>query len=175
MRIEVETTLTKRLLRCYLTYTVHRRQKGKAALTLAACLLLVALSCGMLLLDPTQPLGFIGLAFAALFLAGFATMPRWAAALQWRNVSKDLATQRFAFGDDAAEVANDASGRVQGRSTVRYAGLLQAVADRDAFYLFIQRNQAFIVDRSKFPAGADAELAARLKEVCGRKWVDLRG
>ena len=74
-------------------------------------------------------------------------------------------TLRFLFDDESFEVVNDHAVGKGKRSTFRYAALLRTVEDKDAFYLFIRKGQAFIVGKSDFAVGSADELGSRLRAL----------
>jgi hypothetical protein len=174
MRLEAETTLTKPLLRKYLHWMLIENQKKRLAVVQLLGALLIALSFGLIWIAPTDAAGYIGLALTAAILAGFFTLPRWAASLRFRGMPEDMKTQRFVFLDDAFVADLDAGERLKGHSTVRYDGLVKAVEDKDVFYLFIRKDNAFVVAKADFTVGNPKDLGERLAKLPGGRFVHVK-
>lgn len=173
MHLEAETTLTRRKLRKYLTWVVLSSQKIRLAAVLVACVFLVLLAAPMIAADPAGLEGYLGVGIAVAVAAFFLSMPVMTSALQYRSLPEDARTLRFLFDDESFEVVNDHAGGKGKRSTFRYASLLRTVEDKDAFYLFIRKGQAFIVGKEDFAVGDADELGSRLRALgakTNRRW-----
>jgi hypothetical protein len=173
MHLEAETTLTKRKLRIYLRWVVLSSQKIRLAAVLVACVFLVLLAAPMIAADPSSLEGYLGVGIAVAVAALFLSMPLMASALQYRSLPEDARTLRFLFDDESFEVVNDHGDGKGKRSTFRYAALLRTVEDKDAFYLFIRKGQAFIVGKEDFPVGGANELGSRLQTL-GPKHIRVK-
>ncbi len=175
MRLEAETTLTKPLLRKYLHWTLVENQRKRLAVVQLFGALLAMLSFLLIWKLPYDATGYVGLVLAVAVVAGFTTMPRWSAALQYRRQKGvDPVRQRFSFLDDAFEADRDPADASKGRATVRYDGLVKAVDDKDAFYLFITKNSAYVVGKADFTVGDPKELGDRLAKLPAKRFARVR-
>jgi hypothetical protein len=175
MRLEAETTLTKPLLRQYLHWMLVENQRKRLAVVQLFAALLAMLSFLLVWKLPNDASGYVGLALVAVVLLGFFTMPRWSAAMQYRSLKGIVPpAQRFVFLDDAFEADRDPENAAKGRATTRYDALVQAVDDKDAFYLFISKNNAFVIGKADFTVGDAKELVERLAKLPAKRYTKVK-
>lgn len=81
---------------------------------------------------------------------------------------KDRANE-YAFNQETIEIENHRP-MVNTHVSYRYAGLMKAYERKDAFYLFIDKRQAFLVSKSGFTQGSVDELRTLLINQLGNKF-----
>lgn len=101
--------------------------------------------------------------FVLLCIALFCYVP-----LRIYEKVKDRANE-YAFNQETIEVENHRP-MVNTHVSYRYAGLMKAYERKDAFYLFIDKRQAFLVSKSGFTQGSEDELRVLLINQLGNRF-----
>jgi hypothetical protein len=169
MHLEAKTTITKELYRRFVKYHLHRR-KGIWRTNQILLPVLLALCLLLLWMTSFETNGIILTAFAIMLNLLATLLPFISSALGFRRMPKDRLAQQFTFNDETFEVVNNSSSRLVGNTIGRYDGLVTAVESTDDFYLFVEKNQAFLVQKKDFTVGDPAELANRLAELLGPQY-----
>lgn len=79
----------------------------------------------------------------------------------------------YAFTDGGIAVSSNGDG-YSGSSEITYEKLCRAAETNEYFFLYINKRQAFVVDKSTFEGGTADELTARLVSALGKKYMRCR-
>jgi hypothetical protein len=79
-------------------------------------------------------------------------------------------TQRFTFGPDDVQIETFGQ-NVTGSSAYRYEAFHKVCEVKDAFYLYVNNNQAHLVSKRNMSAADEDDLARLLEEKLGKKFV----
>lgn len=165
--VEVKTVVTEKLMTAFNSH----QARGKIWVSLLAAVVLIAL--GFLML-PDPDIGIIccavlvvlGLLMPVLYLLAVNYMMK--KAIKNSPLMKSVLTQIFSFGD---EIHLQESSQYIKSNEMTYAWelLYKAVEAPGAFYLYINKTQAFIVDKAGFTQGNPQDLHGLLLEKLGSK------
>ena len=91
--------------------------------------------------------------------------------IQYKSLSKmkDL-TNEYVFSDDGF-TADCNSEEYKGKSEVKYSLLIKAFETKRYFFLFENKRQAFVVDKSTLENGTAEEIREKISAVIGKKYV----
>jgi len=73
----------------------------------------------------------------------------------------------FTFQEDYFTVLT--TGMISGNSDIRYEALFRAYQTKDSFYLYLQQQQSYIIDKASFTAGTPEDFAVFLAKVMPAK------
>lgn len=79
----------------------------------------------------------------------------------------------FSFGPESADIRTQRPG-ANAQAQYQYAQFSKAYERKDAFYLYINKRQALIVNKSGFVQGGAEELREILKSKLGRKFKEKK-
>ena len=73
----------------------------------------------------------------------------------------------FSFYEDYFTVLT--TGMMSGTTNIQYGAIYCVYQTKDYFYLYLQQNQAFLLDKASFTTGSPEDLAVLLKKVLPMK------
>jgi len=169
--IEARTKYTKESFREFQRFNLFTGARGAIMIV---CLIII-FGAGLISMAPSfasgDPTGsFPAIIFITLGIL-YLLRPRIAARSAFKR-SPALFESGVAYsfsGEFFTETVSGAS--VSGVSNIKYAALYKAFETKKYFYLYLQPNSAFIIDKTGFTQGTPEELAAILgRAMPGKKF-----
>ncbi len=166
--IEVKTILSAQLMRKY------NRTQAMKRIWIAFALMVVLIGIGIACLFDKDlgmpfsvPVIIVGVSLPVLYVIFTRAMIE--RALKNSPLIKNETTQIFRFASDRM-MANESSKYVTAQDTqISYDAILKAEEREEAFYLFIGKTQAYILDAKGFTMGSRRELHFFLLDKLGNK------
>lgn len=179
MNISAETKFDLRSTQALVRHSmfISKRTSPKKALIIRAVISVVFFGLAMTLSYLTYDydmfrlllLGFVIMWGLLLYLYFIVPKRQYKAAVA---KMKDL-KNTYTFTDDSITVSSNGDG-YSGSSEITYEKLYRAAETNEYFFLYINKRQAFVVDKTTFVGGSADELTARLTSVFGKKYIRCR-
>jgi hypothetical protein len=169
MRLEAVSTATAARHRRFQAWVTSRLSWSYRVIRILS----LSMFLGLLLmasLDGAIEAFALPLALFALLTAYAFAIPSIAAARLFGMIPPDARTERYVFLDESFEVTTGGSPRFFQQTRVRYDGLAMAVEDGDGYYLFTQKNLAYVLWKGDFTEGDPKELGRTLNLALGPKY-----
>ena len=171
MVIEAKTKYTKRSFRKFqwFHYTKGGMRKVVFVSTLVLMFIVGVTSLIYLFTGDGISAGTIYLPVLILFLSVFFIIIPWISANSAYKKSPALFDVGigFSFCEDYFSVLT--TGMMSGTTDIQYGALYRVYQTKDYFYLYLQQNQSYLLDKSSFTSGCPEDLAVLLKKVLPRK------
>lgn len=167
--IKNTTKITKKMYLHYYGFTIRKSFRIMFSYVFLFCFLVVMLFA-LSSLDKTHSSinKIVMIIIAAIILAVLMTGLFYITPLRAYKKIKDF-TCEYMFGADGIE-AKSSRPEVNTNANYHYNAIVKAYEFRDAFYLYIDKRQAILVNKNGFTQGNAEELRAVLKEKIGIKF-----
>jgi len=172
MIIEVSTKYTKESFRKFQWFHFARGGVRKAVfitfLTVMLCSGATLLSL-MIIFNEALTVSRSFLSLLCLFLTFFYIfLPRISANSAFKK-SPALFDTGLSFTFHEEHFTVKTTGMVSGTSDIRYEFLYRVYQTKDSFYLYLQQQQSYIIDKTSFTVGTPADFAALMDKVMPAK------
>jgi len=161
--IEVVTLLTKEVVANFTRYNLSRSKW-----TIIICsVLLLGLAILLLSLGGDIILSIVAIALSFIIPVLFIWLNYLMTNMLYKNsfLQEEQAYMKFLFNQDNFEFENNIGGLIT-TSVLIYQNILKCIETKDFFYLYINKNYAYIVDKNGFRNGNVLELSELLKFNC---------
>ena len=155
-----------------LTYVgVRKRRKPTSGLIFSICLLILYSVLSVLLFVESGEFSFNLSLLAVIILPCFELFALYGIPkMRYKALGKLQGMENRYVFQDRGFLASSSNDVHNGQSNTDYAVLMKAYETSKYFFLFISKNQAYIVDKATVSGGPVDDLRGKLQSILGKKY-----